>query len=366
MLLYLIPIFIFFIGVLRCDVRRKTKYTLLLMLISFIYMTLLIGLRFEVGGDTLNYMGDYQWRVPLSDWEPTLQDNFQPGYVFLCALAKSISPEFYVFQLMHVFLLNLLIFIFIYRNAKYRFAALTTVYYICYIYFSTEILRESLSVMVFMFNYKNFEQEKWVKYYLGVALAALFHISAVFLLLLPFIKWVKFDKKYLYAMLLVMVGTIAMDKVFAILSNIALVGEKISSYSDMTSIGLFAGTINLMKRCIFPVACVLFFRHGCNKEMKYERAIAIMSLFGMASFFSPVIFGRVINYFIIFFAISFSDAVMEMFLSRTRVLIGNAKIFLICFILLYGSEYVLYRRYERFLPYYSIFNPVSVDRDNFN
>ena len=366
MLLYLIPIFIFLIGVLICDVGKETKYSLSLMLISFLYMTLLIGLRFEVGGDTLNYMGDYGCRVPLSDWEPTFIDKFQPGYVFLCSLAKSISPEFYVFQILHVFLLNLLIFIFVYRNAEYKFAALTTVYLICYIYFSTEILRESLAVMIFMFSYKNFEQREWVKYYFGVALAALFHVSAVFLLLLPFIKWVKFDKKYIYAMLVVMVGTLAMDKVFAVLSNIAIIGEKISTYSDMTSIGFFAGMINLMKRCVFPVICVLFFRYGCRKEMKYERAIAIMSLFGMAAFFSPIIFGRVINYFIIFFAISFSDSVMEMLLSRTKALIGNARIFLICFILLYGSEYVLYRRYERFLPYYSIFNPVSVDRDNFN
>lgn len=366
MLLYLIPIFIFFIGVLLCDVEKKTKYSLPLIFISFLYMTLLIGLRFEVGGDTLNYMGDYQWRVPLSDWKPTFLDKFQPGYAFLCSLAKSISPEFYVFQLLHVFLLNMLLFIFVYRNAKYKFAALTTVYFICYIYFSTEILRESLAVMVFIYSYKNFEQGKWYKYYLGVALAALFHVSAVFLLLLPFLKWVKFDKNYIYAMFVVIVGTMAMDKVFAILSNMALVGEKISVYSDMTSIGLFAGMINLLKRCVFPVTCVLFFRYGCGKEMKYQRAIAIMSLFGVASFFSPVIFGRVINYFIIFFAISYSDVVMEMLLSRRKILIGNAKVFLICFVLLYGSEYVLYRRYERFLPYYSIFNPVSVDRDNFN
>ena len=366
MLLYLIPVFILFTGVILCDVGKKTKYVFPILLLTFIYMTLLIGLRFEVGGDTLNYMGDYIWRVPLADWKPTIFDKFQPGYVFLCSLAKSISPEFYVFQLLHAFLLNFLMFLFVFKNSEYKFAALIAVYIICYIYFSTEILRESLAVMVFMFNYKNFEKGRWLRYYSGVLLSMLFHVSAVFLLVLPFIKWIKIDWTYIFAMIVAIIGTFAMDKIFAILSNMAFVGEKISVYSDMTSLGLFAGLTNLTRRFVFPVICILFFRHGCKLNMKYETPIAIMSLFGLASFFSPIIFGRVVNYFIIFFALAFSDAIMEMFLSSAKALVNNAKIFILCFVLIYGSEYVLYRRYERFLPYYSIFNPVSVDRDNFN
>lgn len=70
--------------------QRNKKYWIALTWLS---LTLLIGLRFKVGGDTLSYMGDYGWRKGLADWEFDLTDKFQPGYTLLCSIGKSISPE---------------------------------------------------------------------------------------------------------------------------------------------------------------------------------------------------------------------------------------------------------------------------------
>lgn len=366
MLVYIVPLFIILAGIIQCDLYGSQKAVKPIMGVLFLYFTLMIGLRYGLGGDTLNYMGDYQWRVPIGVWVPSIFDHYQPGYAFLCALGKTISPDFYVFQFIHVIILNTFLFIFIYKNTESRFLPLLFVYITSYIYFTTEILRESLAVMVFLFNYKNLSNGKWLKYYLGVVLSCMFHISAVFLLVLPLIKWVKFDKRYIYMLFIISVFAIGVEKVFNIIASIAIVGDKLSLYRDMESIGLLAGMMNLLRRAVFPIAFVLLTKYGMHKEVRFETPIAMMTLAGIAAFFFPLIFGRVVNYFIIFFAVSFGDAMADLLKSSAKVLINNAKFLIILFVMIYMSNHIMYRAYTRFIPYYSIFNPVLVDRDNYN
>ena len=365
-MLYVIPLIIYLFGFFYCDLKKSKKFSPFLQIITFVYLTLLIGLRFEVGGDTINYMYDYEWRVPLSEWTPSLLDKFQPGYVFLCSLAKSISPDFYVFQLIHVFILNLFIYIYVNKTAEYKFLSFAAVYFLCYIYFSTEILRESLAVLVFLFNYDNYRNSRWLKYYWGVLISCLFHISAVFLLILPVLSWLKFDRKFIFILLVGVFAVVFLDEIFILLSRVAVVGEKVSAHAGMSSLGFFADLMGVLRRTIFPCMAICLIKYGMKLKFKFENPIAIMALFGVASFFSPIIFGRSVNYFIIFFAIAFADAIGTMVISKRVACRNNAKILILTFLLVYGSEYVMYNRYERFLPYYSIFNPISVNRDNFD
>ena len=366
MFVYIVPLFIILAGIIQCDLYGSQKAVKPIMGMLFLYLTLMIGLRYGLGGDTLNYMGDYQWRVPLGEWRPSIFDQFQPGYVFLCALGKTISPEFYVFQIIHVLVLNTLLFIFIYKNTRSPFLPFLFVYLTSYIYFTTEILRESLAVMVFLFNYKNLSSGKWIKYFLGVFLSCMFHVSAVVLFAVPFIKWVRFDKRYIYMVGIISVFAIGVEKVFNMIASIAIIGDKLSLYKDMGSIGLLAGLMNILRRTVFPLAFVLMMKYGMHKEVKFETPIAIMTLAGVAAYFFPLVFGRVVNYFIIFYLVSFGDAMVDLFKSSAKVLVNNAKIMIILFVIVYMSSHVMYRAYERFIPYYSIFNPVLVDRDNYN
>ena len=366
MFVYIVPIFILLAGIIQCDIRGAKRLEKPILSILFLYLTVLIGLRYEVGGDTLNYMGDYQWRVPLNEWTPNLSDPFQPGYVFLCSLSKSISPEFYVFQIIHVFLFNLLLFLFVNKNSENKFFTLLCVYVLNYIYFTTEILRESLAVMIFLFNYNNVVKRRWVRYYLGVLFGCMFHISSVVLVVIPFLKWVKFDKYYVYLVLLVVFGTVGLENFFNNISSWVMVGEKLSLYKDLSSIGLFAGLMNVFRRTVFPMIIVILLKYGMHLKVKFENPIAIMTLIGIAAFFSPLIFGRIVNYFMLFFAVSFGDSMIQLVKANSRTLLNNAKILIVFFLMLYTSNHIMYNSYQRFIPYYSIFNPISVDRNNYN
>lgn len=368
-MIYCIPIFLTIVGIVKFDFSsRATKdsvsknflwYTILLSLI------LIIGLRYGVGGDTWNYMGDYQWRVPLQEWEYKPLDPYQPGYTLLCALGKTISPEFYVFQLIHAFIINCLLFYFIVNNTKYWFSVLLAIFFTCYFYFTMEILRESLAVMVFVLNYDSYKDRKWIRYYLGVILSCTFHLSACFLIFLPFLSWLKINKTYAIICVVFFIGMFFLKNILESLTSIALVGEKISNYVDEDTHGLLADILTLIRKAIFPLVFCVVAKKIYKRDVEFENMIAIMCLFGIASFFNAIIFYRATNYFILFFSLSIVDCSLKILKSQRKVLKQYALLLTILFFITYGSEFYMYGKYKRWIPYYSIFNPVNVNRDSY-
>lgn len=366
MLYYIIPLFVCLIAIFRYDMAQtRQREGKLVWIFLYVYLIVLMGYRYEVGGDTLNYMGYWNYQEDLSDWQLTFKEQFAPGYSLLCALSYTLSPEFYVFQLIHSFILNSLLFYFICKNAQYKFSSLMVVFILTYLYFSTEILREVIAVLIFSFNCSNLKNRKWIPYYCGVFLSVLFHYSAFILVIFPFLTWVKFDKKYIWCCLITGVLLMFLLPIISLFEGVVVVGDKLSGYSQDTTHGILADFMALLRSWIFPLLFVLFLKYGMHRSIKYENLIAIMTLFGFAAYFSPIIFSRFSNYLILFYAISLADILIDCIRGST-VTRNNAIILFFCFILLYGSDYIMYRRYMMWVPYYSIWNPHHADRDNYN
>lgn len=329
------------------------------------YLILLVGLRFEVGGDTLSYMGDYQWRPSLDAWELNLLDKFQPGYTFLCAIGKSISSEFYVFQIIHSIIFNVLLFYFIKKYTHYIFASLIAVFLCCYLYFSTEILREVLAVMVFSLNYRSYEYRKWGSYYLGVLFAMLFHVSAIFLVILPALRSIKFNSKFIIILFFISIVLFFSNNILNSIASFPLFMGKINSYIDATSTGLLSDFLNLLRYFFLPLGFGFLVKYYAHRDVKFENMVAILCIVGLASYFNFIIFGRLSNYFILFFAISIADFCVPALKSSKKYIRQFAILFTILFFGLFLSQFVMYKRYTRWVPYYSIFNPISVNRNNY-
>ena len=368
MLVYLIPVFFTLFGAVHYDLRnRKRIGNYLLTVFLFFYLVLLIGLRFEVGGDTINYMGYYIWMDDLSKWEFTLADerfNFQPLFLFLCAVSKSISPEFYVFQLIHIVLFNTLFFLFISKFTCYRFWALFVSFAVCYLYFTTEILREVFAVMVFALNFKSFEEKKWVRYYLGVVVALLFHASAVFLIVLPFLRMLSLKNLKMFFLIGILTITFV-QALFSYFSSFSLLEAKIQHYSELRSLGYFVDTVQFLRNTIFPLFACWLYRRYYQVPHRFENVIVIGALFGFCALANPIIFGRFVNYFVPFLVIMMADMLGQGFRSVRAKMRDKTFVFLIALLIVYGSFYIHLDMYKRWVPYYSIFEPIHVDRDNF-
>ncbi|MBQ2883629.1 MAG: EpsG family protein [Alphaproteobacteria bacterium] len=115
-------------------------------------MALVAGLRYHIGSDTANYI-DYFEAVPnLGDFFRVLdlQVLSQPLWFLFLSVVKTLFKDFLALQLIHAFIVNLLIGKFIYNQCNKPFISLLAYYCCCWWNFSFEIMRESLCVAIYL------------------------------------------------------------------------------------------------------------------------------------------------------------------------------------------------------------------------
>ena len=147
-MIYLLPLFLLIIGFKVYDRPYTQKKGIGLWIFVLICLVLIIGLRYKVGGDTYNYMNYFGLSPELNYWEPFDTFGFEPGFSLLTSAIKTISDNLYVYQTIIAFLLTFMLMIFIRRNTPYKFLALLLIYISMFLYFSTEVIRESLAIMI--------------------------------------------------------------------------------------------------------------------------------------------------------------------------------------------------------------------------
>lgn len=148
---FLFVLFVYYI--IRYDYRtRKQQNYKQSFYFCCILLSLIAGLRYHIGSDTANYI-DYFEAVP-SLWDffrfIDIQALSQPLWFLLLSVIKTFFKDFLAFQLIHAFIVNLLIGRFIYKQCKKPFIALLAYYCCCWWNFSFEIMRESLCVAIYL------------------------------------------------------------------------------------------------------------------------------------------------------------------------------------------------------------------------
>lgn len=360
MIVYVIPFLLTIFGSIKYDIFNGSKSgKQILWMILYIYLTLLIGLRYMVGGDTYFYTLFFN-SLPLEklfDFKPV--DDYQPFFVQTILIAKAIYPEFVSYQLLHVFIINTALFYFIKKNSRYIFTVLFFCLLIFYINFTVEILRESLAIVVFILNYKNLEKKRWVRYFIGVIISTMFHLSAYYLLILPFLQFLRLN--YLYVLIVIIFTvTITQIQTFLVaLESIEKIQEKISFYGT-TSSSLNTTLLFLFAKFIIPIGFFSYAKHVLKKPIRYEPIMCLLGLVGIGTVFNTLIFMRLSNYLLPFYCLAICDIiipylrssranlnqlVMVMMISTSVIIIGYASFF-------WPTGY-----YIKWVPYMSVFSP---------
>lgn len=371
MVLYFIPCIIAFLSSIQYDVgRRENSRKYIIWWGLYIYLLLLIGLRYMVGGDSYFYMLYFNEADPSSLFDLSWDSEYQPLFTFLVSLSKIVYPDFVSFQLLHAFIINTSLFYFISKNTPYRFAALSLCFLCFYINFSVEILRESLAIIIFIFNYKNLEEKKWLKYYVGVGFAFMFHLSAIFLIVLPFFVNLKLNRKYIILLVLSCLILYYLEFVFSFFGNIEKIGKKINDYSE-AAYGWKSTFLFLMTRTLIPVGLGFWAKKKLHMPIKYESMLCVFGLLGVGSVFNAIIFTRFSNYLMPLYVITLAGILCPCFKKAVSSLQKQVA-FLLCIIIFVtysiGSFYWPDRYYQKWIPYYSIFSweyqiGFPIDRD---
>ena len=372
MFVYTILLFLLLFGCFHFDYRKNTVLKSFYFFAIFIFCTLMTGLRYRVGGDALAYEDYFSSYPDLRSYMYFLNhDNeyfgYQPLYLLFVAACKSISPDYYFYQFLHSVVFNSVFFWFINRYSKYKFTTVLICYvFLLYFYLGYEIQREIFAICCFLIAYKYFLKNRWLPYYLMCIMAFTFHISAIFLFILPFFKLIKFTKRFLVISLIISVPLLFSKLLFIDLLKVILITDSMQkkgeAYSEL-DFSILGILFFYFIRVIVFIPFLFYYSKNRSKENNYDWMFA--SLLWM-SILSQVMVGfdRVNNYiylpFVIFIAdLAYTNKNNFRFLFGKRLVILSAFLFIFSIIgvkLLVANIGNRYYYYSVYFPYESIFD----------
>lgn len=201
MFIYILAFFYLFLCAYIYDIRGGRKNAQLHYALTCVLLILIAGLRYRVGGDTLSYFDDYSSFPTFSEFPHTDFSalRYEPLFYAITAFSKLIHSDFAVFQFVQASIVNITFFCFIAKRTSYKFLSVGLYFILMYFYFNMEIMRESMSVCLFLLSIKYIEKKNYWAYYLFVIIAYLIHTSAIFLFLFPLMYFVlQKGTKYLF------------------------------------------------------------------------------------------------------------------------------------------------------------------------
>ncbi|AUX93985.1 EpsG family protein [Mixta gaviniae] len=196
------------------DVLADRKKKILIVIVSCI-IALFVGLRYELGVDWLFYRDFYNGGA--------ITLTIEPGYQLISKFFSSLGLYFWHFTLViTLFILTSLIFI-LKKYSPYPVFVLC-VYFLVSFGFNVEALRQIVAVTFFYLALNFYLKEKNRLYYLTCLIGALFHISALLLLIFPFFikrKIIKIGRfSLLVGVLLALVDIYPLGKLFKLVALI--------------------------------------------------------------------------------------------------------------------------------------------------
>lgn len=380
MTLYIVITLLILFGVLHYDYRNFIFGKKFYYVFIFICLTLLLGFRYRVGGDSLSYEDSYGTMPTFRDlklyglyYNPTLL-AYQPLWLYLVALAKWIGKDYYIFQLIHASIVNLLLSIYIFKNSSKPFSVLFFLFIThFYFYFTIEVEREILAIGVFLLNFKNLQNKKWRSYYLLCFVSFMFHISALFLFFLPLFRNLNLSRKTIVTIVLFLSPIIFFKETFLEILKplmfMEVMSSKFESYSEIEF--SIIGTMYHYIGRVLMVFPLLFYNYLVSKNKNMQWLINLYIIISVLSL-AVVGFERFLNYLLLPYLLIFIDYLYKM---PYKLFIFKKYLLIICTVfnlcsnipsrLLTTNEYGTPYR-SLFVPYVSIFDPYYVrDRENY-
>lgn len=374
-MIYLVFLIVLFIQTVFYDFlnnRGRDKFWWYLNLVFFIALA---GFRWQVGGDTLTYQEAFEtssFTVGNFFSNNVFAIGWEPGFLFLMAICKSIINDFWFFQIVHATIVNIVIFRFIFRYSPFKFFGLLIYFFFNYLYFNTEVLRESLAICLFLIMFEYLKKGKYSKYYILNIVAVFFHYSSLALLFVPLLSKISFSFRNI-ALLIVLLSVSPvffqlLIKVLSILPFADRVLSKIDIYL-VYNLNINGTLYKLFCFVIFPLYLI---RKVYKKELFSDIQIMVVPFLFFAMLYVMYSgFGRLLNYFIPFMMI-FLNRYVYMLATFKRYRQVKAALILFLLIPPFYYKYSYYARstdelypnttkFNVYYPYSSVFKKETFD-----
>lgn len=379
------------------DYKGKEKGRFKMYVLCWLIFVLTAGLRYRLGTDTITYDFEYKTLPALDElfsYDYSLT-RYGKGYLFLNAIARSISDQFFVMQIIQSLFVNTLIFYFFYKYTNRIFTAVLLYFILAYFNFNFEVLREGCSVAVFLCGFKYFLNKQWAKYYFMCLIAFFFHPSALFACIFPIMltspfKYLFTINKYFFisAFVALVISAYLSIKFFDIINALSFINAMNTGESyeggDLAGMTTRPSSIifHLVCYCMFPlISAFILNNYKKNTALEHQKlhTINIFQSFtclyiyvAIAGLFVGLIF-RFTNYLIPIVIVMVSNSLFIVFKEskrKFRLSFGCWSLILLPYILV--SLYPLINQDKksgviklmRYYPYENVIDPeTNVERE---
>jgi hypothetical protein len=367
-------------GVYSFEIKNRETGKNLFLYLVFAALILMVSLRYRVGGDALFYENYFSHLPDIKSFVRFyLNDNYlnyQPLWVLLVAISKTIINQVIFFHFLHSLIFNFTLYFFLKRYTDKPFSVLLVFFVtMLYFYYSFEIQRQTMAIAVFLIGVQYLEEKRWLRYFLLAVLAYFFHVSAVIMFIFPLIGMIKFNRVMIYVVLSLSFVMFffrfeLLDFIKPVLVN-DYIKLKMQAYSEIqfSTLGFWAF---FSVRVFLFLPLLLFSMSKTYTESRFRWfyptyfLISVSAQFFVGSerllnFIIPVYFILVVDFFYKYFP-QIKNIWLRYFIGATIVLhvffIMTYKLFVVNE---YGQRYV-----SVFFPYNSVFNPeINEERELF-
>lgn len=326
----------------------KLNHSILNYLIPSILFSVLIGMRYDVGVDYLNYLDNYLYQYGVSQ-----RESIEPGYYFLSWVLKTL-------QLHYSFLFiscGAIIVGFFYARANdypYLLPYLVLFFFTTGIVFhANNIIRHVMAFSIYFYALRYITRKNLVRYVLLTLVAASFHKSFILFLPLYFVLTIDWFKsrwiQYFLLLLPVLVSLQLKDDILAFSTYVfdylgyGTYIERIDVYDrDMEGIKKGFGILNTITVLIpFMIA---YFSDQIKACFKFTDFVVYYNLYMIGQILFPIVAGSIIlermSYSFYFFRFVVFAFVVYYFLKnyKDNIIIHGVTYFLI---LVYALSFII-------------------------
>lgn len=262
----------------RYSVWRDGAYVLLLVV-----LTLFAGLRTSYN-DTGNYISSYAAAPTLAEFfsEPENFNIFKnPLFFAFRSLLKSLGCDAQMLILITSFLTQASILRFLKRYSQHFTFSVFLYFTLGTFAFTLAALKQVLAMAVAVLAFPQLEKRHWLRYYLIIFLAMLFHTYALAFAVLPFFAvkpWRSFTFLFVAAMVVLMMNFEATITAFMEQAND--LGKSLADYEVFDD-----ATINLFRLSVYavtPLISLAFQRWALRRSTRMDNVLIHMSIISLA------------------------------------------------------------------------------------
>ena len=310
-MIYLLILFYLLILSYQYDFLKKSAQRSLHYFIVMAVLILVAGFRYRIGIDSIRYEMDFEGiptlgTLSLNDFS---EQKYDPLYLLLAVICRSISNEFWVLQMAQAVLVNIIFFRFFKKNTDNIFLAILIYYFILYAGNMFETMRESCAVAMMLLSWEFYKKNRRFVVLFFFSLAFLFHSSAILLFFVYIPIILKIDRRIIFSKNTLLIVSLILLFAFTIqdffLDNLVFFAlnsrfaDKIDLYTSNNmfedKLNIFGVIASIVLYGIIPYICASTIRKT-KDSYKLEYFLVIELLCAVMAF--PIyIFYRYVNYF---------------------------------------------------------------------